>query len=60
MSNSLDPDQARQDVRPDLDPNSLQRLSTDDTSRQNIKEATNLKVSPSLNLNDILRINNFY
>ena len=31
-SNSLYPDQARHFVRPDLDPNSLQRLSADDTS----------------------------
>ena len=33
MSNSLDPDQARH-VGPDLDPNCLQRLTADDTSRQ--------------------------
>ena len=31
MSNSLDPDQARQNVGPDLDQNCLQRLSTEDT-----------------------------
>ena len=30
----LDPDQARHNVRPDLGPNCLQRLSADDTSRQ--------------------------
>ena len=30
MSNSLDPDQARHFVGPDLGPNCLQRLSTDD------------------------------
>ena len=29
MSNSLDPDQARQNVRPDLGPNWLQRLLAD-------------------------------
>ena len=34
MSNSLDPDQARRFVGPDLCPNCLQRLSADDTSRQ--------------------------
>ena len=34
MSNSLDPDQARHLVGPDLCPNCLQRLSADDTSRQ--------------------------
>ena len=33
VANSLDPDQARQDVGPILDPNCLQRLSTDDTSK---------------------------
>ena len=31
MSNSLDPDQARHSVRPDLGPNCLQRLSADDS-----------------------------
>ena len=34
MSNRLDPDQARHFVGPDLDPNCLQKLSADDTSRQ--------------------------
>ena len=34
VSNGLDPDQARQNVGPDLDPNGLQRLSADDTCRQ--------------------------
>ena len=32
MSNSLDPDQARHFVGPDLDPNSLQRLSADNNN----------------------------
>ena len=36
MSNSLDPDQARQNVGPDLGPNYLQKLSADDTSRQRV------------------------
>ena len=36
MSNSLDPDQARRVVGPDLGPNCLQRLSADDTSRQRV------------------------
>ena len=36
VSNSLDPDQARQNVGPDLGPNFLQRLSADDTSWQRI------------------------
>ena len=30
MSNRLDPDQAQHNVRPDLGPNCLQRLSADD------------------------------
>ena len=34
MSNSLDPDQTRHIVGPDLGPNCLQRLSADDTSWQ--------------------------
>ena len=37
MSNNLDPDQDRHFVGPDLDPNCLQRLSADDTSRQRFK-----------------------
>ena len=36
FSNNLDSDQAQQNVGPDLDPNCLQRLSADDTSRQRI------------------------
>ena len=36
VSNSLDPDQARRFVGPDLGPKCLQRLSADDTSRQNV------------------------
>ena len=34
MSNSLDPDQARRIVGPDLGPNCLPRLLADDTGRQ--------------------------
>ena len=37
MSNSLDPDQARHYVGPDLGPNCLQKLSADDTTRQRVK-----------------------
>ena len=37
MSNSLDPEQARHIVGPDLGPNCLQNLSADDTSRQIVK-----------------------
>ena len=36
VSNSLDPDQARRFSRPDLVPNSLQRLSAGDSSRQRV------------------------
>ena len=36
VSNSLDSDQARQFVGPDLDPNCLQKLSAEDTSRQRV------------------------
>ena len=38
VSNSLDPDQARHFVGPDLDPNCLQRLVADGTSKQRIEE----------------------
>ena len=37
MSNSLDPDQARHFVGPDLGPNCLQSLSADDTGKQRVK-----------------------
>ena len=37
MSNSLDPDQARRIVGPDLGPNCLPWLSADDTGRQRVK-----------------------
>ena len=36
MSNSLDPDQARRFVGPDLGPNCLTKLSADDTGRQRV------------------------
>ena len=37
VSSSLNPDQARYFVKPDLGPNCLQRLSADDTSRHEFK-----------------------
>ena len=37
VSNSLNPDQARQHVGPDLDENHVQRLSADNTSRKIIE-----------------------
>ena len=39
MSNSLAPDQTRQNVGPDLEPNCLQRLSADDTSKLSAETA---------------------
>ena len=52
MSNSLDPDQARLLVGPDLGPNCLPRLSADDTGRQRVKKMfqtrkeSKFKISP--------------
>ena len=37
MSNGLLPDQDRLNVRPDLGPNCLQRLSLDDTNKQRVR-----------------------
>ena len=42
MSNSLDPDQARRFVGPDLGPNCLPRLSDDGTGRQRVNGKTML------------------
>ena len=39
MPNSLDPDQARHFVWPDLGPNCLQRLSADERSRQRVNDS---------------------
>ena len=36
VSNSLDPDQARRSVGPDLVPNCMQKLSADDTRMQRV------------------------
>ena len=43
MSSSLEPDQARCFVGPDLRPNCLQRLLADDTSRQIVKAELSTK-----------------
>ena len=43
MSNSLDPDQARRIVGPDLGPNCLQRLSADVTGRQRVNSLLTYK-----------------
>ena len=42
VSNSLDPDQARRFVGPDLGPNCLQMLSAEETSRQRLKSVYDL------------------
>ena len=42
LSNTLDPDQARHFVVPDLGPNCLQRLSADGASRQRVNNASTL------------------
>ena len=47
MSNSLDLEQARQFVWPELGPNCLPRLSTDDTGRQRFNhENISTKILP--------------
>ena len=43
VSNSLDPDQARHFVGPDLCPNCLQRLSADDTNGQKVNSQSATK-----------------
>ena len=50
MSNSLDPDQARRIVGPDLGPNCLPRLSADDTGRQRVKALKALSEKMRINL----------
>ena len=42
MSNSLDPDQDQHSVGPDLGPNHLQRLSTDNKSQFSKEELMNM------------------
>ena len=42
MSNSLDPDQARRFVGPDLGPNCLPRLTADVTGRQSVKNVNSM------------------
>ena len=46
--NSLDPDQARQNVGPDLGPKCLQRLSADDTSMHGGRVSTISLLSPDI------------
>ena len=42
VSNSLDADQDRQFVRPDLGPNYWQRISADNTGKQRVKQAASV------------------
>ena len=44
MSNSLDPDQARQNVGPDLDTNCLPMLLADDTDGLRVKDCKQYKI----------------
>ena len=52
MSNSLDPDQARRLVGPDLGPNCLPRLSADDTGRQRVKRLCRLTCTCTMYVSD--------
>ena len=52
MSNSLDPDQARRFVGPDLGPNCLPRLSADDTRVNTTKTEESLMNKENCN-NDV-------
>ena len=45
VSSSLDSDQARHSVGPDLGPNCLQKLSADDTSRQRVNSEFQNKIT---------------
>ena len=50
MSNSLDPDQDRHSLGPDLGPTCLQRLYTDDKSHRCSKERVNNEIKePKVN-----------
>ena len=54
VSNSLDSNQARRFVGPDLGPNCLQRLSADDTSRQRGKQLVCNATSASRSITRVL------
>ena len=56
VSNSMDPDQARNIVGPDLGPNCLHKLSADDTSRQRVNDRFDLMLNiPVNNISVMLR-----
>ena len=46
MSNSLDPDQDRQYVGPDLGPNCLKRLSADDKGQRSVLHTVQINFHP--------------
>ena len=52
MSNSLDPDQVPHFVGPHLGPNSLQRLSADNTSRHIVKDYHDKKLTSKKSVPD--------
>ena len=48
MSNSLDPDQAGQNDRPDLGPSCLQKLELEDTRRQGVNHLCQINSSTDI------------
>ena len=54
MTNSLDPDQARRFVGPDLDPNCLPRLLADDTGRQRVNRSYRTQLNSYFDPNVLL------
>ena len=58
MSNSLDPDQDRRSVGPDLGPNCLQRLSSDDKksppARKELSQSKNIYCGCSLKVSNVV------
>ena len=48
VSNSLDPDQAGQNVRPDLGPSCLQKLELEDTRRQGVNHLCQINSSTDI------------
>ena len=60
VSNSLDPDQARHFVAPDLGQNCLQRLSADNNRKQRVKVCMVFKYVNCSNGNKIRKILPFF
>ena len=59
VSNSLDPDQARHFVRPDLGPNCLQTLSADDQKMTLVGKELKVHDSSLILINNIYFLNFF-